>query len=139
MKKLRIAILSPIHWRTPPRKYGPWELIASNIAEELVRRGHDVTLYATADSVTSARLRSVAPHGLLEAAGEHLDGGLYARLHAAMCFEEADQFDVIHNHYDGYPLVMSRLVDVPVVSTVHGFSSSQIHELYKRYDNVNYV
>jgi len=68
MKKLRIAVLSPIHWRTPPRKQGAWELVASNITEELVRRGHDVTLYATADSVTSAKLQSIAPRPLLEEA-----------------------------------------------------------------------
>lgn len=141
MKPLRIAMLSPIHWRTPPRKYGPWEQVASNIAEELVRRGHDVTLYATADSATSAKLRSVVPYGLLEEAGKNLDGGLWSRLHAAACFEDAarGEFDIIHNHYDGYPLTMSRLINTPVVSTVHGFSSGQIHELYRRYDNVSYV
>jgi len=136
---MRIAVLSPCHWRTPPRQHGPWEQIASVITEELVRRGHDVTLYATADSVTSARLRSIVPHPLLEEAGKALEPKVYGYLHAALPFEDAAQFDVIHNHYDGYPLVFSRLVSTPVVSTVHGFSSPQISEIYCKYDNVAYV
>lgn len=136
---MRIAVLSPCHWRTPPRLHGPWEQIASVITEELVRRGHDVTLYATADSVTSARLRSIVPHPLLEERGGTLEHKVYGYLHAALPFEDADQFDVIHNHYDGYPLVFSRLVSTPVVTTVHGFSSPQISEIYCKYDNVSYV
>ncbi len=136
---MRIAVLSPCHWRTPPRLHGPWEQIASVITEELVRRGHDVTLYATGDSVTSARLRSIVPHPLLEEAGRALEPKVYGYLHAALAFEDADQFDVIHNHYDGYPLVFSRLVDTPVVTTVHGFSSPQIAAVYRKYDNVSYV
>lgn len=136
---MRIAMLSPCHWRTPPRGHGPWEWVASVITEELVRRGHDVTLYATADSVTSARLRSVVPYPLLEDAGRTLEHKVYGYLHAALPFEDADQFDIIHNHYDGYPLVFSRLVDTPVVSTVHGFSSPQISEIYRRYANTSYV
>jgi glycosyltransferase involved in cell wall biosynthesis len=113
--------------------------VASVITEELVRRGHDVTLYATADSVTSARLRSIVPTPLLEEGGRALEHKVYGYLHAALPFEDADQFDVIHNHYDGYPLVFSRLVETPVVTTVHGFSSPQISEIYRRYDNVHYV
>lgn len=132
-------MLSPIHWRTPPRSYGPWEQIASDITEELVRRGHEVTLYATADSITTAKLKSIAPYPLLEQSGKDLDDKLYGLMHMAMAYEDAGDFDIIHNHYDGYPLVMSKLVDIPVVSTVHGFSSPHIHQLYRRYDNVSYV
>lgn len=132
-------MLSPCHWRTPPKSYGPWEQVASDITEELVRRGHEVTLYATADSITSATLRSVAPVGLLEPEGKDLDDKLYGYLHSAMAFEEAKDFDILHNHYDGYPLVMSKMTPTPVVSTVHGFSSPYIHKLYLKYPNVNYV
>src|SRR5690625_301290 len=63
---MKVAILSPIAWRTPPRHYGPWESIASSITEELVRRGFDVTLYATGDSETAAKLRSVCERGYEE-------------------------------------------------------------------------
>ena len=139
MQRLKIAILSPIHWRTPPRKQGAWELVASNVTEELVKRGHDVTLFATADSITKAKLVSVAPRPLLEVEGKDLESKLYGYMHTALPFEMADQFDVIHNHYDGYPLVFSKLVNTPVVTTVHGFSSPQVKELYRRYNNTQYV
>jgi glycosyltransferase involved in cell wall biosynthesis len=138
MQKLRIAVLSPIHWRTPPRKQGAWELVASNITEELVKRGHDVTLFATGDSVTKAKLKWVAPHAIFNPA-DKLESKVYGYMHAAMPFELADQFDIIHNHFDGYPLVFSRLIKTPVVTTVHGFSSPQIKDLYLRYNQSAYV
>jgi len=139
MRKLRIAILSPIHWRTPPHKQGAWELVASNITEELVRRGHDVTLFATADSITKAKLRWVVPSPLLEPAGSVFESKLYSYMHSAMTFEAAAEFDIIHNHFDGYPLTFSKLVKTPVVTTVHGFSSPQIKDLYMRYNQSYYV
>lgn len=139
MRKLKIAILSPIQWRTPPRKMGAWELVASTITEELVRRGHDVTLYASANSITGAKLRWVAPYPIQEPEGTPLEEKLYTYLHSALVFEEADQYDIIHNNFDGYPLVFSKLVKTPVISTIHGFSSPQIKDLYMRYDNTSYV
>jgi hypothetical protein len=63
---MHIAMLSPIAWRTPPRHYGPWENVASLITEGLVSRGHEVTLFATADSQTSGRLHAVCPQGYEE-------------------------------------------------------------------------
>ena len=66
---VRIAVLTPFSWRVPPRHYGPWELFASLLTEGLVARGHDVTLFATGDSNTSARLRSVIPRGWSEDPG----------------------------------------------------------------------
>ncbi len=62
----RIAVLSPVAWRTPPRRYGAWETVASNITEGLVARGWDVTLFATGDSVTAARLHAVIETGYEE-------------------------------------------------------------------------
>src|ERR1700760_2694465 len=64
--KKRGAILSPIAWRTPPRQYGAWETVASNITEGLVARGWDVTLFASRDSVTRARLHAVVDKGYEE-------------------------------------------------------------------------
>jgi hypothetical protein len=63
---LRVGILAPIAWRVPPRHYGPWERVVSLLTEGLVERGVDVTLFATADSVTAARLESVCPRPLAE-------------------------------------------------------------------------
>ncbi|TRZ51655.1 glycosyltransferase family 4 protein [bacterium] len=134
---MRIAILSPIHWRTPPTKYGPWELMASYIAEGMVKAGHTVTLYATGDSETTARLKWICPKPIMENSG--LEAKVYQYLHTASVFEDADQYDIIHNHYDAYPLVFSKLVKTPVVTTIHGFSSPQVIEIYKRYSNTHYV
>jgi hypothetical protein len=63
---MRIAMLAPIAWRTPPRRYGPWERIVSLIAEGLVEKGIDVTLFATTDSITRAKLKSICPSGCAE-------------------------------------------------------------------------
>ena len=134
---MKIAILSSIHWRTPPRKYGPWELIASYIAEGMVKKGHEVTLYATGDSQTKACLRWVCPRPVCE--DSSLETKVYQYLHSALVFEEASQYEIIHNHYDAYPLVFSKLVKTPVVTTIHGFSSPQVVEIYRKYSNTYYV
>ncbi len=135
---MRIAILSPIAWRTPPRHYGPWEQVASWIAEGLVELGAAVTLYATADSKTAARLRAVAPRPYAE--DESLDPKVWESLHISALFEEAEQYDLIHNHYDFLPLTYTQLVRTPVVTTIHGFSSPQIVPVYRKYNRrVHYV
>lgn len=134
---MKIAILSSIHWRTPPVKYGPWELITSQITEGMVKRGHDVTLYATGNSITSARLKWTCPRPLMEDASLEVKANQY--LHTASVFEDADQYDIIHNHYDAYPLVFSKLIKTPIVSTIHGFSSPQVTKIYQKYSNVYYV
>lgn len=134
---MKIAVLSPIHWRTPPRKYGPWELIASYVAEGMVKRGHQVTLYATGDSKTCGRLRWLCPRPICE--DSSLEPKVYQYLHSALVFEEANGYDIIHNHYDAYPLVFSKLVKTPVVTTLHGFSSPQVTEIYRKYSNTFYV
>ena len=129
---LRIAVLAPIAWRTPPRHYGPWELFASVLAEGLVTLGHDVTLFATADSVTAGKLRATAEHGWSE--GEGIDAKVAECVHIADVFEHANEFDIIHNGFDFLPLTYSALVDTPVVTTIHGFSSPMIVPVYERYD-----
>ncbi|PJC28444.1 glycosyl transferase [Candidatus Shapirobacteria bacterium CG_4_9_14_0_2_um_filter_39_11] len=134
---MKIAILSSIHWRTPPKKYGPWELIASYITEGMVKKGHEVTLYASGDSQTKACLRWVCPRPICE--DPTLEPKVYQYLHSALVFEEANEYDIIHNHYDAYPLVFSKLVKTPVVTTLHGFSSSQVTEIYKKYSNTFYI
>ena len=129
---LRVAILAPISWRTPPRHYGPWEQFASLLTEGLVARGVDVTLFATADSVTGARLVGTAPAGYSE--DPALDPKVWESLHIAAVFERADEFDVIHNSFDFLPLTYSGLVETPVVTTIHGFSSPSILPVYQKYN-----
>jgi len=131
---LRIAILAPISWRTPPRHYGPWEAVASSLAEGLVKRGVDVTLFATADSRTAGRLVATAPRPFSE--DPSLDPKVWECLHIARAFEHgaAGEFDLLHNHFDFLPLSYSALVPgLPVVTTIHGFSSEAILPVYQRY------
>jgi glycosyltransferase involved in cell wall biosynthesis len=131
-------VLASIAHSVPPRSYGPWEQVASTLTEGLVARGHDVTLFATADSTTSARLQAEAPAGYEE--DPDVDAKVSEALHIAAVFERADEFDVISNQFDFLPLAFSRLVRTPVVTTVHGFSSERIVPVYRAYDDiVHYV
>ncbi|HEU5288508.1 MAG TPA: glycosyltransferase family 4 protein [Candidatus Limnocylindria bacterium] len=136
----RVGMLAPISWRVPPRHYGPWERVVSLLTEGLVERGVDVTLFATADSVTAARLESVCPRPLSEDAS--LDAKVWESLHIANAFERSRALglDVLHNHYDFLPLTYTGGFDIPVVMTIHGFSSERIVPVYERYDGrVHYV
>jgi glycosyltransferase involved in cell wall biosynthesis len=125
-------VLAPLAWRTPPRHYGPWEQFASLLTEGLVAAGHDVTLFATVDSVTTATLVGSSPCGWSE--DPSIDPKVAECMHIASLFERADEFDIIHNSFDFLPLTYSGLVDTPVVTTIHGFSSPRIVPVYQRYD-----
>jgi glycosyltransferase involved in cell wall biosynthesis len=125
-------MLAPIAWRVPPRHYGPWEYVVSLLTEGLVERGVDVTLFATADSLTRAALRAVAPRPYEE--DKTLDPKVWECLHIANAFEHADEFDLIHNHFDFLPLSYSGLINTPVLTTIHGFSSRSILPVYQRYN-----
>ena len=129
---MRIGMLSPIAWRTPPRHYGPWENVASLLTEGLVARGHDVTLFATSDSQTSGTLHAVCPRGYEE--DHSLIPKVWECLHISELFEHADAYDIIHNHFDFLPLTYTGLTTTPVVTTIHGFSSPGILPVYKKYN-----
>ena len=133
---LRVALLAPISWRVPPRRYGPWEQFASLLTEGLVERGVDVTLFATADSLTTARLVATAPTGYSEDAALHAKA--WEGLHISAVFERAHEFDLIHNSFDFLPLTYSGLVDTPVVTTIHGFSSEGIVPVFEKYNRRGY-
>jgi len=137
MPAKRVAVLAPVAWRTPPRQYGAWETVAGNIAEGLVARGWDVTLFATGDSVTKARLHAVVDHGYEE--DRSIDPKVAEYLHIPEVFEHAAEFDLIHSHYDFMALTYSRLVKTPVLTTVHGFSSPKIMPLYQKYSDGYFV
>jgi glycosyltransferase involved in cell wall biosynthesis len=131
-----VGVLAPIAWRVPPRHYGPWEQFASLLTEGLFDRGVDVTLFATADSITKARLVGSAPTGYAEDSA--LDAKVWEALHIATVFERSDEFDLIHNGFDFLPLSFSRLVETPVVTTIHGFSSERIVPVYERYNDIGH-
>jgi glycosyltransferase involved in cell wall biosynthesis len=125
-------MLAPIAWPTPPPGYGPWETVASLLTEELVRRGVDVTLFATKNSRTAGRLHAICPRGYEE--DRTLDGRAWSALHIAEVFERADDFDIIHNHFDYSPLTYSSLVRTPVVTTIHGLHPLGILPVYQKYN-----
>jgi glycosyltransferase involved in cell wall biosynthesis len=128
---MRVAILAPVTWRTPPRNYGPWEQVASVLTEGLVKQGVDVTLFATGDSVTQAKLQSIRQKPLGEFPG---DAKVVECLHISNVMEQAEKFDIIHNHFDFLPLTYTGLIRTPVITTIHGFSSEQIVPVYKKYN-----
>ena len=132
---MKIAMLSPVAWRTPPRHYGPWEQIASNITEGLVEKGFAVTLFATQDSVTAGKLDAVIPVGYEE--DKNQDAKVNECLHISNLMEKAYQFDIIHNNFDFLPLSYSGLIKTPMITTIHGFSSPRIIPVYKKYNGGN--
>ena len=135
---MRIAMISPIAWRTPPTHYGPWEQIVSLLTEGLLNHGIIVTLFATADSITKANLRAICPKGYED--DPEIQPKVWECLHISEVFEHADEFDLIHNHFDFLPLTYSKLVNTPLLTTIHGFSSHKILPVYKKYNqSVHYV
>ncbi len=133
---MRIAMLSSIAWRTPPRHYGPWERVVSLLTEGLVAKGVDVTLFATADSQTEAKFHAIVPRSYEE--DKSMIPKVWESLHISEVFERAQDFDLIHNHFDFLPLTYSGLVKRPVLTTIHGFSSEKILPVYKKYNGKSY-
>ncbi len=135
---MKIAMLAPIAWRTPPRHYGPWELVTHLLTEALVERGVDVTLFATLDSVTAATLDGVVPAPYSE--DPSIDAKVWEHRHLSHLFAQADRFDLIHNQADFPAHAFAPLVDTPMVTTIHGFSSDRILPMYAPFqDRVHYV
>jgi glycosyltransferase involved in cell wall biosynthesis len=127
---MKLALLGPIAWRTPPRHYGPWERVTGLLADGLAQRGIDVTLFATLDSITAARLDGVCERPY-EEDGE-IDGRVWEALHVAHALSRSTEFDLIHNHLDWLPLAFSDLAGAPIVTTIHGFSDRRILPAYLR-------
>ena len=133
---MKVAILSPIAWRTPPKHYGPWEQVASNVAEGLIDLGVEVTLFPTGDSITQGKLDSVVALGYEE--DRTLDAKVVECLHISNLMEKASDFDLIHNHFDFLPITYTSLIGTPMVTTIHGFSSPKIIPVYKKYNSVSH-
>jgi glycosyltransferase involved in cell wall biosynthesis len=130
---MKVAVLAPVAWRTPPRHYGPWEQIASNITEGLIKLGIDVTLFATGDSITAGKLDAVCETGYEEDLTQ--DAKVLECMHISNLMEKAAEFDIIHNNFDFLPLSYSGLIKTPIITTIHGFSSPKIIPVYKKYNS----
>jgi glycosyltransferase involved in cell wall biosynthesis len=122
MKKLRIAQIGTIWETTPPKLYGGTERVLHDLTEELVKKGHDVTLFATGDSKTSAKLSSTYPRAAYRD-GIPWENTIYPLDHITRVFERANEFDIIHAHFnvpqDAIAFAMAGLVKTPVVTTIH--------------------
>ncbi len=114
---MRIAMIAPLEMRVPPIAYGGTELVVSLLTEELVRRDHSVTLFGSGDSVSRARVESVCSHFLR---GSDRDKAILNMLNVVSCLEQADRFDIIHNHTTLEGLATAGLVKTPMLTTLHG-------------------
>ncbi len=138
IKNKRIAVLSPVAWRTPPRAYGAWETVAGNIAEGLVARGwKNVTLFATKESVTSAKLEGWVEKGYEE---DKSQVPLVSTcLHISKVMQRASEFDLIHNNFDYLPLTYLPFIKTPMLTTIHGFSEPDILRVYHDHKDTYYA
>ena len=137
---MRIAHIGPVATTIPPPKSGSVETMTSLLTEGLVARGHDVTLFATADSKTRAKLFALYPHGYWH--DEHMwPWELYEMLNLAAAVERADQFDIIHYEAAYYPMSLSfaRLSPTPIVQTLHHSPSQAEVKLWLHYPEAPFV
>jgi glycosyltransferase involved in cell wall biosynthesis len=129
--KMKIAQIAPLAERVPPKKYGGTERVIHALTEELVRRGHEVTLFATGDSITSARLISVYPRSMREAKLKDIYGANAWTLHnIGLAYARQDQFDIIHDHNGFLSLPAANLARVPVVMTQHNAFSREEYRMF---------
>lgn len=136
MKKLKIAQVAPLWFPVPPKKYGGTERIISYLTEELVKRGHNVTLFASGDSKTEAKLFSITQKSLFEK-GILWGNWHWNNLNHSIAFERAEKFDIIHCHWVILGANFQRFVKTPVIHTLHNIPDpdSTAWEVYKYYRN----
>ncbi len=133
---MKIGIISPVGWRTPPEHFGPYERVAYLITEGLIKEGIDVKLFATGNSKTNAELSSVVPIGYME--DKNLIPQIMEVLHLGHVFSNLEKLSLLHNHCGYMPLLFSPFIKIPMVTTIHGFSSPQVIPIYEKYKEYNY-
>lgn len=126
---MRIAQVAPLWERVPPPAYGGIELVVGLLCNELVRRGHEVTLFASGDSISLAKLESVHPKALRldSTVKEH---GIYAMLQLSRVYERASEYDIIHSHVGCISLPYGSLVKTPTIHTLHGIFTPDNEKLF---------
>lgn len=135
---MRIAQVSPLWEQVPPPAYGGTELVVSLLTEELVKRGHDVTLFASGDSLTSAKLESVHPRALRFDTSVK-DPNIYDMLNMIRVYENADKFDIIHSHTGCVALPYGSLIKTPTIHTLHGIFTSDNEKLFTHARNQPFI
>lgn len=138
-RKLKIAQIAPIIEKVPPEKYGGIERVVSALTEELVKRGHEVTLFATGDSPTSARLDYFYPISTREMGISVNESVERTFFHIARAYEKQKDFDIIHDHNNVLGIRMANNSTIPAVITLHGLIRSGVREMLKLYRKPNFV
>jgi glycosyltransferase involved in cell wall biosynthesis len=137
---MKIAQIAPLAERVPPKKYGGTERVIHALTEELVKRGHDVTLFASGDSITSAKLISVFPKSLREAKIKDLYGtNTFSMLNVGLAYQMQREFDIIHDHNAHLSIPTANISQVPVIMTLHGALQGDLKYLYTVFDKINYA
>jgi glycosyltransferase involved in cell wall biosynthesis len=135
---MRIAQIAPLWERVPPPAYGGIELVVGLLSDELVRRGHEVTLFASGDSISLAKLESVHPQALrLDPTIKEF--GIYEMLQMSRVYEQASEFDIIHSHMGCAALPYGNLVKTPTVHTLHGIFTPDNEKLFSHARNQPYI
>lgn len=127
---MRIAMMAPLEMRVPPPAYGGTELVVSLLTDGLVKRGYEVTLFASGDSITEAKLSAVCPR-FLRGAGRNKE--VLGLLSALSCIEVSDSFDIVHNHTHYEGMALAEFFRAPVLTTLHGHLDPDMHALFTRY------
>ncbi|HSW96593.1 MAG TPA: glycosyltransferase family 4 protein [Candidatus Saccharimonadales bacterium] len=135
-EKLRIAQIVPISERVPPEKYGGTQRVASSLTEELVARGHEVTLFASGDSQTKARLRSIIDKPLREPRDVRT---IYNMLNFSLAYSQQNEFDVVHDHTIDLSLPLAQNATIPVVVTLHTGITKDRKKLYQAFPHPTYI
>ncbi len=135
---MKIAQVAPLWERVPPFRYGGIELIVSLLTDELVRRGHEVTLFASGDSITTGKLKSVHDQAL-RLDPRIKEPGFYEQMMLADVYQHADQFDIIHSHIGCAALPYSSFVKTPTLNTMHGTFTPDNEKMFRRFAWQPYV
>ena len=131
---LRIAQIAPLYEPTPPKLYGGTERVVSHLTEELVRRGHMVTLFASGDSDTYAMLEAGCPQALRLAGKSDLGVSLHLPMLSDAYAGASERFDIIHSHVDYWSFALAEMAEVPSVATMHGrLDIDSLRPIYSRY------
>lgn len=139
-RALRIAQVATLYERIPPLLYGGTERVVSYLTEELVRRGHDVTLFASGDSGTAAKLAPGCEEALRLLGKPELGGPLQLAMLSDVYENADDRFDIIHTHLDYWSFAFATLTGIPTVATMHGrLNIPELHPVYRRYRSVPLV
>lgn len=129
---MRIAQVAPLWERVPPFRYGGIELIVSLLTDELVQRGHEVTLFASGDSISTAQLKSVHEQALR--LDERIkEPGLYEQMMLSQVYQQAHHFDIIHSHVGCAALPYSGFVKTPTVHTMHGIFTPDNEKMFRQF------